>query len=84
VEYAAVRFRVSLNEAMDGIFIFAAVCVGLAAGIGYLGVAAMMGAFFFFSNLILWKMDYGQNPLDDARQRKKRAKLEASMPDPGT
>ena len=81
---AAVRFRVSLNEAMDGIFIFAAVCVGLAAGIGYLGVAAMMGAFFCFSNLILWKMDYGQNPMDDARQRKKRAKLEASKPGPGT
>jgi hypothetical protein len=81
---AAVRFRVALNEAMDGIFIFAAICVGLAAGIGYLGVAAMMGAFFCFSNLILWKMDYGQNPLDDARRRKKRAKLEASKPDPGT
>ena len=81
---AAVRFRVSLNEAMDGIFIFAAVCVGLAAGIGYLGVAAVMGAFFCFSNLILWKMDYGQNPLDDARQMKKVAKLEASKPGPGT
>jgi hypothetical protein len=81
---SAVRFRVILNEAMDGIFIFAAICVGLAAGIGYLGVAAMMGAFFCFSNLILWKMDYGQNPLDDARRRKKRAKLEASKPDSGT
>jgi uncharacterized membrane protein YhiD involved in acid resistance len=69
---------------MDGIFVFAAVCVGLAAGIGYLGVAAMMAAFFCFSNLILWKMDYGRNPVDDARQRKKRAKLEAPLPDPGT
>jgi len=81
---AAVRFRVALDEAMDGIFIFAAICVGLAAGIGYLGVATIMGAFFCFSNLILWKMDYGQNPLDDARQMKKRAKLEALKPDPGT
>jgi len=75
---AAVRFRVALDEAMDGIFIFAAICVGLAAGIGYLGVATIMGAFF------CWKMDYGQNPLDDARQMKKRAKLEALKPDPGT
>ncbi len=81
---AAVRFRVSLNEAMDGIFIFAAVCVGLAAGIGYLGVATVMGAFFCFSNLILWKMDYGRNPVDDARQRKKRAKLDVLKPDLGT
>jgi hypothetical protein len=81
---AAVRFRVILNEAMDGIFIFAAICVGLAAGVGYLGIAAMMGAFFCFSNLILWKMDYGQNPLDDVRRRKMLAKLEASKPDSDT
>ena len=82
---AAVRFSVSINEVMDGLFVFAAVCVGLAAGIGYLGVAAIMGAFFCFSNLILWKMDYGRNPLDDLRQRNKRAKLEAPAPssDPG-
>jgi hypothetical protein len=72
---AAVRFRVTLDEAMDGIFIFAAVCVGLAAGIGYLGVAVIMGIFFCFGNLILWSIDYGQNPVDDARQEKKRAKL---------
>jgi len=45
---AAVRFRVSLDDAMDGTFIFAAVCVGLAAGIRYLGVAAIMAAFFLF------------------------------------
>ena len=33
---AAVRFRVALRETIDGIYIFAAICVGLAAGIGYL------------------------------------------------
>ena len=55
---------------MDGIFIFAAICVGRAAGIGYLGVAVIMGAFFCFGNLILWGMDYGQNPLDEAKQKK--------------
>ncbi len=80
---AAVRFRVSLEEAMDGIFIFAAICVGLAAGIGYLGVGVFMGAFFCFGNLILWGMDYGQNPLDEAKQKKKRAKLEVHEPTPG-
>jgi hypothetical protein len=81
---AAVRFRVSLDEAMDGIFIFAAVCVGLAAGIGYLGVAVIMGVFFCFGNLILWHMNYGQNPLDDAKQKKRRDKLDVQEPDPGT
>ena len=77
---AAVRFRVALNEAMDGIFIFAAICVGLAAGIGFLCVAAIMAAFFCFANLILWTIDYGQNPLDDVRQKKKRAKLQIPAP----
>ena len=72
---AAVRFRVALSEAIDGIYIFAAICVGLAAGIGYLGVAAIMALFFCLTNAILWGMDYGKNPIDDARRKKKRAKF---------
>ncbi len=72
---AAVRFRVVLDEAIDGIFVFAAICVGLAAGIGYVGVAVVMSIFFCFANLVLWKLDYGRNPYDDAIRKKKRAKL---------
>ena len=75
---AAVRFRVALAEAIDGIYIFSAICVGLAAGIGYLGIAIVMAMFFCFSNAVLWNMDYGQNPIDDAMHAKKRAKLERS------
>lgn len=74
---AAIRFRVVLEEAIDGIYIFAAICVGLAAGIGYLGVGAIMAVFFCFTNVILWHMDYGKNPLDDARSAKRQAKLDA-------
>jgi hypothetical protein len=72
---AAVRFRVSLREAIDGIYIFAAICVGLAAGIGYLGVAAMMALFFCMTNAVLWQLDYGKNPIDEAKRKKKIAKL---------
>lgn len=54
---AAVRFRVRLEEPIDGIYIFAAICVGLAGGIGYLGVATVMAMFFCFANAILWKRD---------------------------
>ena len=71
---AAVRFRVALDEAIDGIFIFAAICVGLAAGIGYLGVALVMSLFFCFANVVMWAFDYGRNPADDARIARKRAK----------
>lgn len=72
---AAVRFRVALQEAIDGIFIFAAICVGLAAGIGHLGIAIVMALFFCLANTVLWKMDYGRNPIDDLRAGKKKAKL---------
>jgi len=73
---AAVRFRVALDDAMDGIFIFAAVCVGLAAGIGYLGVALIMSMFFCFASLVMWSIDYGSNPVDEARRARKLAKTE--------
>ena len=72
---AAVRFRVTLAEAIDGIFVFAAICVGLAAGIGYLGIASGMAVFFCFTSVVLWYLDYGENPLDSARQDRKLARL---------
>jgi hypothetical protein len=72
---AAVRFRVALSEAIDGIYIFAAVCVGLAAGIGYLGVAGVMALFFCMTNAVLWHLDYGKNPLDERRRKVKQDKF---------
>ena len=71
---AAVRFRVALSEALDGIYIFAAICVGLAAGIGYLGVAAIMALFFCMTNAVLWKIDFGRNPIDQAKRAARRNK----------
>ncbi len=69
---AAVRFRVALQEAIDGIYIFSAIVVGLAAGIGFLGIAVVMAVFFCFANVALWSINFGQNPIDDARIAKKR------------
>jgi uncharacterized membrane protein YhiD involved in acid resistance len=74
---AAVRFRIALAETIDGIYIFAAICVGLAAGIGYIGAAIVLAFFFCFTSAALWAMDYGWNPVDDARQKSKLAKLAA-------
>lgn len=73
---AAVRFRVDLQDPIDGIYIFAAICVALAAGIGYLGIAMVMAGFFCFASALLWHLDYGRNPLDDARVAKELRKLE--------
>jgi len=72
---AAVRFRVTLEEAIDGIYIFSSICVGLAAGIGFLGIAVVMAVFFCYSNAVLWHLEFGQNPIDDARIAKKQSKL---------
>lgn len=72
---AAVRFRVALSEALDGIYIFAAICVGLAAGIGYLGVAAVMALFFCMTNAVMWQMNFGQNPIDETKRQTKREKF---------
>lgn len=73
---AAVRFRVALSEAIDGIYIFAAICVGLAAGIGYLGVAGIMALFFCLTNAIMWQMNFGKNPIDEAKRQTKRDKFD--------
>ncbi len=72
---AAVRFRVALSEAIDGIYIFSSICVGLAAGIGYLGIGSVMAVFFCYANAILWYLEFGRNPIDDARISKKHSKL---------
>ena len=69
---AAVRFRVSLQEAIDGIYIFSAIVVGLAAGIGFLGIAVVMAVFFCFANVALWGVNFGNNPIDDARIARNR------------
>ena len=50
---AAVRFRVRQSDTLDGIYVFAAICVGLASGIGNLGVAVVMTIFFCFASVIL-------------------------------
>jgi hypothetical protein len=76
---AAVRFRVSLPEAIDGIYIFTAVCVGLAGGIGYMGVALIMTMIFTLAHAVMWKIEYGRNPMDDVRQEAARAKLAAKV-----
>lgn len=56
---AAVRFRFSLEEPAHALYIFAAIGVGLGAGIGALGIAFVTSLGFVLVNLVLWKLDYG-------------------------
>src|SRR6267378_6695103 len=54
---AAVRFRNNLKDSRDAVYIFAAVGIGFAAGVGTLAIAAFLSVFFCVLELLLWKLD---------------------------
>lgn len=60
---AGVRFRNSLRDTADALYIFAAIGVGLASGIGALMIAAVISVFFNYVILGLWQCDYGACPI---------------------
>lgn len=57
---AAVRFRFSLNQPSDAMYIFVAIGIGLGSGIGALGVAYVISLTFVLVTLIIWKLEYGK------------------------
>lgn len=57
---AAVRFRFSLSQPSDAMYIFASIGIGLGAGIGALGVATVISVAFVLATLAIWKLEYGK------------------------
>ncbi len=57
---AAVRFRFTLRQPSDAMYIFVAIAIGLGSGIGALGVAMVISFAFVISTLVIWKMEYGK------------------------
>jgi hypothetical protein len=55
---AGVRFRTTLKNTMDALFIFIAIGVGLAAGVGALEIAAVVTIFFNYLVLALAQMSF--------------------------
>ncbi|MFT4714063.1 MAG: hypothetical protein ACJAVI_001519 [Candidatus Azotimanducaceae bacterium] len=55
---AAVRFRLTLDDSLDAIFIFLSIGAGLAAGISALEIAAVVTIFFNYIMLFFWELDY--------------------------
>ena len=76
---AAVRFRVRLSDPLDGIYILASIAVGLAAGIGYVGIGVITAFFFSVTVTLLWLLDYGRNPVEDQKLAKKAAGREQAI-----
>jgi hypothetical protein len=57
---AAVRFRFSLDQPSDAMYIFVAIGIGLGSGIGALGVAGVISLMFVLATLVIWKLEYGK------------------------
>ncbi len=58
---AAVRFRHTLEDSKDAVYIFAATGVGLASGVE-LAAAAALSIVFNFVTLLLFRSDFGRTP----------------------
>ncbi len=57
---AAVRFRFTLNQPSHAMYIFCAIGIGLGSGIGALGISMVISMAFVYSNMIIWKLEYGK------------------------
>lgn len=67
---AAVRFRNTLRDTKDAVYIFLAIAVGLAAGVQSFAVAFVVSLFFVLLALVLWRFDIGTAPgIDQVRGR---------------
>ena len=56
---AAVRFRTSLDEPMDAVYLFLVIGTGLAAGVQLLFVAFIASIVFNAVTLTVWRMNFG-------------------------
>ena len=74
---AAVRFRNSLDDSKDAVYVFLATAVGLASAVN-LPVAAVISVIFNATVLVLWFSDFGYAPVEleggIADRRLKRAR----------
>jgi hypothetical protein len=69
---AAVRFRNTLDDSKDAVYVFLATGIGLAAAVD-LPVAASISALFNITVLLLWFSDFGRTPPElDAKIAQRR------------
>lgn len=59
---AAVRFRASLNEPTDAVYMLMAIGIGLAAGTQLTTVAYLASLIFVVISLAVWKSNFGAKP----------------------
>ena len=81
---AAVRFRNTLDDSKDAVYVFLATAVGLAAAVN-LPVAAVISIGFNIVILVLWYSDFGHAPMElDGRIGDRRIKRARDLARTGT
>jgi hypothetical protein len=80
---AAVRFRSTLKDTKDAVYVFLAIGVGLASGAWALGVAAILSVIFNGVILYLWWSNFG-NIYADQRSRTGAMSLGDVLAGPGS
>ncbi|MEO7520285.1 MAG: DUF4956 domain-containing protein [Gemmatimonas sp.] len=81
---AAVRFRNSLDDSKDAVYVFLATAIGLAAAVN-LPVALVLSVGFNLTVFMLWYTDFGSAPVElDGRIAEKRLNRARSLARTGT
>ena len=75
---AAVRFRNTLRDTKDAVYIFLAIAVGLAAGVQSFAVGFVVSIIYVAVVLVLWRFDIGTAPAPE----RVRGRLIAETPTP--
>ncbi len=81
----AISFRNRLEDTKDAVTIFLSIGVGVAAGFGVVGVAAVLSVFYNLVNLILWWTDFARSPaqLEGPVAKRRLAELRQRARQPG-
>lgn len=61
---AAVRWRTTLDDPKDAVYIFMAIGVGLSVGARAVGIALSLSIIFNLVNLVLWRLNFGNMYVD--------------------
>ncbi len=56
---AAVRFRFTLTQPSHTLYVFAAITIGLGAGISAIEISTVISVAFVYATMLMWMFDYG-------------------------
>jgi hypothetical protein len=78
---AGIRFRTNIREVVDTLFFLIAIGIGVASGVGSLGIALVTSIVFTYSLLITTALDFGGLSQASARKSKESKDSDAFDPD---